>query len=71
MSPTLQQKLDQLPTKPGCYLFKDAAGAVLYVGKAEVLRNRVRSYFQDSAAHSERIRLMVSRVADLEVMVTD
>jgi excinuclease ABC subunit C len=71
MTDRLSQKLAQLPDKPGCYLFKDAAGEVLYVGKAEVLKNRVRSYFQESAAHSARIRVMVSRVADLEVMVTD
>ncbi|MGV3719335.1 MAG: excinuclease ABC subunit UvrC, partial [Actinomycetota bacterium] len=67
----LQHKLSQLPDRPGCYVFRDAAGKVLYVGKAEVLRNRVRSYFQESAAHSARIRLMVSRVADLETVVTD
>lgn len=71
MNEALQQKLALLPDKPGCYQFKDSAGQVLYVGKAEVLRNRVRSYFQDSAAHSSRIRLMVSRVADLEIVVTD
>lgn len=71
MNDLLQHKLSQLPDKPGCYLFKDAAGQVLYVGKAEVLRNRVRSYFQESAAHSARIRVMVSRVADLETVVTD
>ncbi|MCC2671575.1 MAG: excinuclease subunit [Armatimonadetes bacterium] len=71
MTDALQHKLSQLPDKPGCYLFKDASGQVLYVGKAEVLRNRVRSYFQDSAAHSARIRIMVSRVADLETVVTD
>jgi len=67
----LQHKLNQLPDRPGCYVFRDAAGLVLYVGKAEVLRNRVRSYFQESAAHTARIRLMVSRVADLETVVTD
>jgi excinuclease ABC subunit C len=71
MNELLQHKLSQLPDKPGCYLFKDAAGQVLYVGKAEVLRNRVRSYFQESAAHSARIRVMVGRVADLETVVTD
>lgn len=71
MNDILQQKLDQLPTRPGCYLFRDESGKVLYVGKAEVLRNRVRSYFQESAQHSARIRLMVSRVSDLETVVTD
>lgn len=71
MTEALQLKLSQLPDRPGCYLFRDAGGKVLYVGKAEVLRNRVRSYFQESAAHTARIRLMVSRVADLETVVTD
>ena len=55
MNDLLQQKLARLPDRPGCYLFKDDAGQVLYVGKAEVLRNRVRSYFQESAAHTARI----------------
>ncbi len=68
---TLNTKLAELPAQPGCYLFKDEKGAILYVGKAEVLRNRVRSYFQESAAHGARTRVMVSRVADLDVMVTD
>lgn len=71
MTDTIQQKLTRLPDRPGCYLFRDAQGQALYVGKAEVLRSRVRSYFQDSAAHSARLRMMVARVADLEVMVTD
>jgi len=71
MTTLLQQKLAQLPDKPGCYIFRDESGQALYVGKAEVLRNRVRSYFQESATHSARIRVMVSRVADLEVTVTD
>ena len=71
MNDTLQHKLSQLPDKPGCYIFRDDQGQTLYVGKAEVLRNRVRYYFQESASHSSRIRAMVSRVADLEVMVTD
>lgn len=71
MNAGLQQKLTQLPDRPGCYVFRDAQEQALYVGKAESLRSRVRSYFQENAAHSVRIRLMVSRAADLEVMVTD
>jgi excinuclease ABC subunit C len=67
----LQQKLTQVPARPGCYLFKDGAGQVLYVGKAEVLRNRVRSYFQDGGAPHPRTRAMVARVEDLETVVTD
>jgi len=62
----LEEKLRRLPDSPGVYLHKDAAGRVLYVGKATSLRSRVRSYFQSSAQHSPRIRWMVSRVADVE-----
>lgn len=62
----LEEKLRQLPDSPGVYLHKDAAGRVLYVGKATSLRSRVRSYFQTSAQHSPRIRWMVSRVVDVE-----
>ena len=71
MNPTLAQKLDQLPAAPGCYLFSDAQGQTLYVGKAQSLRSRVRSYFQPGAQHSPRVALMVSRVADLETIITD
>ena len=66
----LRQRLDLLPDLPGCYLLRDEQGQVLYVGKAESLRQRVRSYFQDSSTHTPRIRLMVSRVRDVEVVVT-
>lgn len=71
MNDRLQHQLANLPDRPGCYQFKAADGSVLYVGKAESLRNRVRSYFQESATHHPRIRLMVSRVEDLEIIVTD
>lgn len=71
MHDTLAQKLSQLPDRPGCYTYRDVDGKVLYVGKAESLRSRVRSYFQDSAAHSNRIRLMVERIADFDILVTD
>ncbi|MBI3910533.1 MAG: excinuclease ABC subunit UvrC [Armatimonadetes bacterium] len=70
LTPSLRQQLDQVPDQTGCYLFKDSDGQVLYVGKAENLRSRIRSYFQDSATHSPRIRILVSRVRSLEVMVT-
>jgi excinuclease ABC subunit C len=66
----LQEKLDALPTKPGCYLMKDAGGTVLYVGKAVNLRSRVRSYFQASAGHSRKVERLVSGIADLDFIVT-
>jgi len=69
--PTVQEKLDALPTRPGTYLMKDAAGKVIYVGKAASLRNRVRSYFQPGQELTGRQAAMVERVADLDWIVTD
>ena len=63
----LEHKLKALPTKPGVYLFHDAGGQVLYIGKAKSLRPRVRSYFQASP----RIGGLTERISDLEVIVTD
>ena len=70
-SPTLQEKLNSLPTSPGCYLYKDAAGEIIYVGKAINLRNRVRSYFQKGAKHTAKTRKLVSRITDLDIVVVD
>ncbi|MDZ7715515.1 MAG: excinuclease ABC subunit UvrC [Balneolaceae bacterium] len=67
----VQEKVDHLPTKPGVYMFKDSGERLLYIGKAKRLRNRVRSYFQDSRGHDGRIKVMVSKIDDLEVIVTD
>ncbi len=72
----LREKLNSLPRLPGVYQFKNADGKIIYVGKAKILRNRVRSYFQkghDSQGdrHDPKTKVMVSRVADLEVIVTD
>ncbi len=67
----LSQKLDHLPTDPGVYQFKDVRGNVIYVGKAKKIRNRVRSYFQDSRHHNGKLKVMVSKIRDLEVIVTD
>lgn len=65
------EKLKKLPGSPGCYIYRDVKGEVLYVGKALVLKNRVRSYFQGSTRHGLRIARMVSRVADIEWIVVD
>ena len=67
---TLQSKLEHLPEQPGVYLMKNAAGDVLYVGKAAVLANRVRSYFQKGGDQTPKTRLLMSQVADLETIVT-
>ncbi len=71
MSITLEEKIAHLPTSPGVYQFKDSRGNHLYVGKAKRLRNRVRSYFLDSRNHDGRIRVMVGKIEDVEVIVTD
>jgi len=68
---TVQEKLKLLPGQPGCYIYKDEKGEVLYVGKAISLKNRVRSYFQESTRHGMRIARMVSKVRDLEWIVVD
>jgi excinuclease ABC subunit C len=67
----LEDKLKALPAKPGVYLFRDARGEVLYIGKAKSLRPRVRSYFQARADTRTAIAQLPERVADLEVIVTD
>jgi len=70
-SEALRDKLEHLPTESGVYKHLDDAGSVLYVGKAKNLRTRVRSYFQDSRQRSGRIQVMVKKIADVEVIVTD
>jgi excinuclease ABC subunit C len=67
----VQQKLEQLPARPGCYLFKGADGQVLYVGKARSLRSRVRSYFQlGSSDERASVPFLRGMVTDLETVVT-
>jgi len=64
------KKCAHIPAKPGVYLFKDERGIILYVGKAKVLKYRVRSYFQKASALDERKAAMLRSVADLEFTVT-
>lgn len=66
----LQSKLDHLPDQPGCYLFRNAKNEILYVGKAAVLADRVRSYFQKGSDQTPKTSLLVSEIADLETIVT-
>jgi excinuclease ABC subunit C len=68
---TFQHRLRVTPEKPGVYLMKDAGDNVLYVGKASVLRNRLRSYFGSPSGHSAKIRRLVPQITDFEVIVTD
>jgi excinuclease ABC subunit C len=67
----LLEKVRAAPESPGCYLFKDPTGSVIYVGKAKQLRRRVASYFQDKAGHPARTLRMVLEVADVELIPTD
>ncbi len=71
MHPDLKDKLEQLPERPGVYLYRDRHGEVLYVGKAKSLRQRVRSYFQPSAQHPPRTANLVAEIVDLELIVVD
>jgi len=71
MSVTVKEKVDHLPLSPGVYQFKDSRGNHLYVGKAKKLRNRVRSYFRESRHHDGRLKVMISKIDDVEVIVTD
>ena len=68
---TLEATLGQLPDAPGVYLMLGAGERILYIGKAVSLRNRVRSYFQDSAAHALRTQRMVERVIDVRWIVVN
>ncbi|MBI4053915.1 MAG: excinuclease ABC subunit UvrC [Candidatus Doudnabacteria bacterium] len=67
----LVSKLNNLPQKPGVYLFKNAGGGVLYVGKAKVLKNRIKSYFGTLANQSPKTIQLVSSIADLEYIICD
>src|SRR5689334_16824832 len=70
MTSKLEDRLRALPTKPGVYLFRDAGGEVLYIGKAKSLRPRVRSYFQSTTDGRAQIQLLPDRVENIEVIVT-
>lgn len=69
LSEHVQKRLQNLPTRPGCYLMKACDGEVLYVGKAINLRSRVRSYFHVSANHNARTRELVRKIADIDWII--
>ena len=73
MTPELQTTLDNLPDRPGVYLMKDERGEVIYVGKAQSLRSRVRSYWQKgtTAGQIHLIREVIDKVAELDYTITD
>ncbi len=67
----IQTELKKLPTSPGVYLMKDESETVIYVGKAKILRNRVRSYFQPANANQWKLETMVPLIRSFEYIVTD
>ena len=67
----IKEKLENIPRSPGVYLFKDKNKKVIYVGKARVLRNRVRSYFQSGREEGAKFKRLVSNIRDMETIVTD
>lgn len=71
MNEIIEEKLSKLPDRAGVYMMKDASGKIIYVGKAKVLKNRVRQYFQNSAKHSIKTQVMVSKIADFDYIVCD
>jgi excinuclease ABC subunit C len=66
----LQSKLDHLPEQPGVYLMKSARGEIVYIGKARVLADRVRSYFMKGSDHTPKTSVLVGQVTDVETIVT-
>ena len=70
MNEALQVKLGKLPTCPGCYLMK-SEGKIIYVGKAVNLKNRVSQYFQNSRDHTVKVRAMVARIDDFDIVLCD
>lgn len=66
----MRERLKNVPLKPGVYIFKDQAGRVIYVGKAKLLRNRMRSYFQSPDSMLPKVKSMMAKVADFDYIVT-
>lgn len=64
-------QLKMLPEKPGVYIMRNNLNEVIYVGKAKLLKNRVKQYFQNSKSHSEKVKAMVSNIAEFEYIITD
>ena len=68
---TIAEKLKNLPHNPGVYIMKDISNEILYIGKAISLKNRVRQYFQNSSGHALRISVMIEKINDFEIILTD
>lgn len=67
----IEEELKKLPAKPGVYIMRDNKDTIIYVGKAIILKNRVRQYFQSSRNHTEKIKQMVERIDHFEYIITD
>lgn len=67
----LKEELKNLPERPGVYIMHNSDDTVIYVGKAKILKNRVRQYFQNNSSHTPKVRAMVSHIAYFEYIVTD
>jgi len=70
ITPALKEKLQRIPNSPGVYQFKDKTGKTIYIGKAKILRNRVKQYFQ-SRPVTGMLSIMISKIADVELTTTD
>ena len=67
----LREKVSQIPFAPGVYLYKDAAGRVIYVGKAKILRNRVRSYFSEDKLADIKTGTLIAEARDIDYILVD
>src|SRR5580704_19388899 len=67
----LREKVAQLPISPGVYLYKDAAGTIIYVGKAKILRNRVRSYFSEDKLADIKTGTLISEAHDVDYILVE
>jgi len=66
-----EYQIKTLPDAPGVYLMKNNLGEIIYVGKAKILKNRVRQYFKSSKNHSVKVKAMVKNITEFEYIVTD
>ncbi len=66
-----QEKIAGAPLLPGCYIYKDGRGSILYIGKAKVIRNRVKSYFSNYSRVEEKIRVMIDKAKKIDFLITD
>ncbi|MDI6600540.1 MAG: excinuclease ABC subunit UvrC [Thermoanaerobacteraceae bacterium] len=71
LSPQIEERLKSLPAQPGVYIMRDERGDIIYIGKAKVLKNRVRQYFHNTKNQMPKVRSMVNHIADLEYIITD